>query len=396
MKCEKYDTISKIIIKKRINSYNSSPMKHKLKRINNRIETDLYFILRSLPDDISFHESHGLIHPAEMYELLMVRVTDAFRRVLRDIYSQNDYSDQMTRLSSLLQQTKAGLSRKLSPDESVSLNNNIVEYENRLKQIFELEDHENKKVLDSQEELLGSLLGFAEDSFHILQCFYPADTVAKNVESVQEWLEYADKHLYREYVEKIDSYLGNLAPIVHAIRDNNAPLKQARLRSEHGYIDGYYLEGVDNKGIMGPDRKIHKLFRNTDTAFSYNRELKYHLVNLIFITHHIKTAIGKILHKKHIEITNNEDGAGESEKLFHIAEQIEKLPYLFYPDEVYKQIPEVKVTDDAVTFILPSNDAKPLIYIRSEIRSGIGEDRQIRLPYTQSKSATLAKRPILR
>lgn len=374
-------------------------MKHKLKRAANIIDTDLYFLLKNLPGEVLFHEEHELIHPLEMYDLLMGRVIAAFKRVLRDIYSQNDYSGQAVQLNNLMIQTKKGLNQKLPPDEVAALNARIVEYENRLKQIFELEDHESRRVLDSQKELISSLSGFVDDSLHIIQCFYPADAVNKDVDSVGKWIEYADKHLYKEYMEKIDSYMGYLMPLIHALKHDNADLSQVRLKTEHGFIDGYYVCGADPKGATGPDRKIHHFFRNRDTAFSYNRDLKYHLINLVLMTHYMKVSIDKILHKKGVHITLPDYTPGESEDLFHIAEQIEKLPTLFYPDEVFKQIPEVRVTEDAVKFIIPSNEIKPIAYMRSEVRTGIGGSNTtppVRLPYVESKPTAPTKRPVLR
>jgi hypothetical protein len=347
-----------------------------IKRYENKANTDLYFLLKSLPSDILFfHEYDDLRHPLGIYNLSSTRVIDAFRDVLNGLSSKNDYDFEIFKLNTVLVEAKKDL--KLSPEKADNINTKIQEYESQLQQLHEAENKENKRILDAQKELLDSLMAFSDDSEHILKCFFSVHSIRPKGSSY--------KHLLKEYKGRIEDYRNVIAHIDNKIKHNHARLSSIKFKTELGNIEGYYVVGI-TQGSIGTNREIHKPFRNQDTAFSFNRDLKFHLINFIFICHYLKVIIGKIDDKYSITLESNTAGFDD---IYDIVERIQVLPNLFFPDEFFKQVPEIKIADNETEFILPSSDAKLLTYLNSEIRCsfiGDGVSNRFRLPYGARES----------
>jgi hypothetical protein len=61
-------------------------------------------------------------------------------------------------------------------------------------------------------------------------------------------------------------------------------------------IVGYFLEGMQPNGRIGPDCEIHP---DGITAISLNRDLRYHFANLYRVGHHLSAAIARTVRELH-------------------------------------------------------------------------------------------------
>lgn len=359
-------------------------MKKKIKITNTNLSTDLYTLLKNLPDNIMYHEEHGLRHPLGIYNISVNRVMSGFKGVINSINTREDFNDLIKEKNEDIKKLQEKLQSVVN-EEKQFIENRIVELEEQLKQISQQNATENKKTLDSVKELLDSLMAFIDDTYHILKCFYPANSVKKDIRFADKWMESAEKKLTIDYKNKLKEYRDILATIVNKVKHNHARLNPILFKTELGQIEGYYVEGVDSNGSLGPDREIHKQFRNQETAFSLNRDLKFHLVHFYFICHHLKVLINRIIKDKHnLQIDTNNVAFENSEGYFDIVKMVKALPNLFFPDEIYKPQPEILINENEVEIIFPSNNISLLLYTDSEISfaaSGDGVSKSFRLPY---------------
>ncbi|AZV42009.1 hypothetical protein BAOM_1399 [Peribacillus asahii] len=359
-------------------------MKKKIKIMNDNLNTDLYALLKNLPDNILYHQEHGLRHPLGIYNISFNRVMSGFKGVFNSIDTRKDFNDEIREKNDDIEKLQGKLPSVVN-EEKQFVEKRIEELKEELKQISKQKATENKKTLDSVKELLDSLMSFIDDTYHILKCFYPANSVKKDIRFADKWMESVEKRLIIDYKNKLKEYRDILAPIVNKIKHNHARLNSILFKTELGQIGGYYVEGVDSKGSLGPDREIHKQFRNQETAFSLNRDLKFHLVNFYFICHHLKVLINRIIKDKHnLQIDTNNVAFENSEENFDIIKTVKALPNLFFPDEIYKPQPEILINENEAEVIFPSNNVSLLLYTDIEINflaSGDGVSKSFRLPY---------------
>jgi hypothetical protein len=367
-------------------------MRKKLKIHNGHVITDLYILLNNIPENILYFHEHALRHPLAIYNISKGRVIDAFNDVINALKNSSSYDSEIENLDKMINDLNSQLENKsLNIGEYEDARSQLEEKRKNAKSILGKRNDELKDLLNKQKELLDSMMAFIDDSYHIMKCFYPANSVRKEIADEKEmkfadkWMEQVEKKLIKEYKKRINKYRSHLAPIVNKIKHNHARLNFIQFKTIHGEIKGYFVEGVDKNGTIGPDREIHKLFRNSDTAISLNFDLKYHLVNFIHLCHHLKAVLEKIIKRQH-GLTLNLINNGRSEKDIDVKtiESIRSLPYLFFPDEQYKPLPEIILTEQSAEFILPSNSPKPLNYDSGKISfifTADGVSKTFRLPY---------------
>jgi hypothetical protein len=207
------------------------------------------------------------------------------------------------------------------------------------------EDRFDSKLLQEYESLLKSITELFDAQMNILQCFYaPAIGKKKNA----FWKE-MPIDTYWQAIK--DNFFAHTSNIVNAIKHENRQLKFFALFNDYHAILGYFLEGVDEKGRILPDRNIHIPVRSKydpstgfDTAFSFNRDLRYLFWGIYFISHHLANAIYRITGTAPpVEAPQQ----GKTDQIIAgVANRIMTLPMRFYSDELKKDIPTIKLMSD--------------------------------------------------
>jgi hypothetical protein len=361
-------------------------MRKKLRINHTSAITDLYILLSSVPENILFFLEQNERHPLAIYNMSKNRVISAFSDVIDALKNSGSYSDEIRNLNERISTLEHYLKNEnLDIKEQEKFRKELEEKRQILKLTLQQRHEDIKSLLSRQKELLESMMAFIDDSYHIMKCFYPANSVKKDILFADKWMEEVEKKLIKEYKRQINVYRDRLALIVNKIKHNYARLNYIEFRTIHGVIKGYFVEGVDKNGIIGPDREIHKLFRNSDTAISLNFDLKYHLVNFIYLCHRLKVFLEKIIKKRHgLTVNINYDQNNEKDIEVTIIKSIQSLPYLLFPDEQYKPMPEIVLMEQGVEFIFPSNTVKTLYYDKGDVTfifTADGVSKTYRLPY---------------
>lgn len=310
----------------------------------------IYNCLRSLPDSVLQHTDHGLRHPLAIYNISLRRITRAFQ----DILDENDKVYQAS----------------IKDDGEV--------------------DIDTRLLAKAQQELLESLLAHIDDGYQILRSLYPSSRLEKPIPFADRWLEQAKHPTVGKFKHLVKPYRDTFAPIVNRIKHEHGRLKTIIMRNEEQLYDpyqriiGYFVEGVDKKGSVGPDPKIH----NGHHAISLHRDLRYHFVHLYVVDHFLTNAVVDAVIKTYdIHLPASAYFDMPSPEIKGIAERIFRLPFLFFFNEVGKPTPTVALSESNGHAEVSLDSANPVkaVYI-NKVRihlqyDGDGVTRAWRLAY---------------
>jgi hypothetical protein len=279
---------------------------------------EVFNYLRELPESILFHSDYTERHPFSIYNLSIQRIMKAFRAVLNEI-------DQ---ISIALFDANENL--------NYSLDN----------------------LLDFQKELLSAMHSHLDDCYRILKTLHPPSNINKNF--VEKWLEAAKHPTYKDFQNNISNYRDSFSLIVNKTKHNGGQFRSIMIYSrgrgivaqdlKNGIklflkdvrIVGYFLEGMQPDGCVGPDCEVHS---GGKTAISLNRDLRFHFANLYRIGRHLKRAIVKAARLTHgIDLSHpceKIEPTSYPNDIEQVAEQVSRLPSLFFEDEFSKPTPNV-------------------------------------------------------
>lgn len=282
------------------------------------LHPDAFNCLKLLPESVTYHKDHTERHPFSIYSLSIQRVMLAFKAVL----------DEVDLVYTALFDATGRLNYRLN------------------------------KLPDLQKELLHALQSHIDDCYRILKVLHPPIQVEEKY--VETWLGKVNHPAYKELRNAINSYRESFAPIVNKIKHSGGQLRSIVMYSrergvvartidkniqffpQNARIVGYYLEGMQPNGRIGPDCEIHP---DGKTAISLNRDLRYHFANLYRIGHHLRNAIARTVRHFHgkklprpVAVTST-TGQYDIES---IAERVSKLPLLFFENEFSKATPDIK------------------------------------------------------
>ncbi|MBD1905430.1 hypothetical protein NDI37_14365 [Funiculus sociatus GB2-A5] len=279
---------------------------------------EVFNYLRSLPDNVLFHSKYGERHPLSIYNLSVQRIIQAFKAVL----------DEIDQICTTLFDANGHLSYRLD------------------------------KLTNLQKELLHSLQSHIDDCYRILKTLHPPDPKIKET-FVERWLEKAKHPTYKHFQDAVKDYRNSFALIVNKIKHNGGQLRAIMMysrgrgvvaqHSKNGIklfprdarIVGYFLEGMQPDGCIGPDCDIHP---DGKTAISLNRDLRFHFANFYRVGHHLKTAIVKAVRSTHgvdLPYPGITEPVSYGYDIEQIAERISRLPPLFFENEFSKATPNV-------------------------------------------------------
>jgi len=110
---------------------------------------------------------------------------------------------------------------------------------------------------------------------------------------------------------------------------------------QNARIVGYFLEGMQPNGHIGPDCEIHP---GGITAISLNRDLRYHFANLYRVGDHLRAAIARTVRHFHNIKLPRDIAVNDTTSQYDIeliAERVSKLPPLFFENEFSKKTPNI-------------------------------------------------------
>ena len=114
---------------------------------------------------------------------------------------------------------------------------------------------------------------------------------------------------------------------------------------ERRMVPGYFVEAmdfIDGQDVAAPSPQIHS---GGNTAFSFPRDLRYHFFNIYAVSKYLSEAINSIVAGRKTSLASL---TIRPEPAIDIAKRIQKLPFTFFPDEMYLDVPSVKVIEDLI------------------------------------------------
>lgn len=338
----------------------------KLERKTHRdgnLHPEAFNCLKLLPENIVYFKDHLERHPYSIYSLSIQRVMESFNKVLDEI----DY------ISTALFKSDGHLDCCLD------------------------------RLPALQKDLLDSLQSHFDDCYRILKVIHPFVQIQEKF--VERWLEKVNHPAYKDFRNAINDYRQSFAPIVNKIKHNGGQLRSLMMYTKEGgivahtvntniqlfpknaRIIGYFLEGVQPNGSIGPDPEIHT---GGKAAISLNRDLRYHFANVYRISHHLRNAVARtVRHIHQIKLAHPVPVIFTTSQydIESIAERISKLPTLFFKDEFLKKTPDIKFyrksSSTELTIEIPGFQymnwhGKVMIYFQTQL-DGVSSEYQI--PY---------------
>lgn len=312
------------------------------KKVHGNLNTELYDVVKNLPDHILHHSEHTLRHPDGIYSVSTKRVFDAF-------------------------------------EGFVSL----------------LEDFQTKheSLSKMHKELLDALMAYIDDSYHLMKSLIPSTAVTKNIPFAQNWLKAVDKPtktIVENYQSKTLPYRERLALIVNRIKHEHGRYCHVEARTIFGRIKGYYIEGITRDVAIIPHSQIHPTFKGMHTAISYNRDIKNYLADFYILSHFMAETMHKLIQHHHgITLSMNLQKCQNDEKIMVFCEKVSNIPDLFFPDEPDSELSQIilKREADIIEFQKPATTQ----YMRrlrrysharfQNIMTGDGTTKKWALPY---------------
>lgn len=195
------------------------------------------------------------------------------------------------------------------------------------------------QLLECQQHLLYSIMEYLDDCWAILKSFSSSD------------------ELKGDYRKRVDTYHSHISRIVNHIKHEQGRLRAIIFFNDYSVLPGYFVENVVDETTLGPHNSIHR----GNTAFSFARDLRYHLFNFYKVGEELGDTIWKIVGSG-VESQLMEIDSPNPQQLFKVTRFISELPLLFYPDEIAKPVPSIGFSEsdsgEIITLTYPDKTVK--------------------------------------
>jgi hypothetical protein len=206
-------------------------------------------ILGQIPDSALFHVAHQLRHPDSIYSFSLQKIAGELANVMDGYFSKMD------------------------------------EYRGGVQEGFDVTD-----LLRSQESLLRALQEHLDDCYLILKTLVDPATARHTP-------LFADKYVVenrlpgaKSFRSAIQDYKRSLT-IANKLRHQQGRLRGVAMSLPTGAHLGYFLEGPDAAGLIGPSPEIHP----DRGCFSFSRDVNWHLFNVYYCSEKLVEAIDAAL-----------------------------------------------------------------------------------------------------
>ena len=204
-------------------------------------------------------------------------------------------------------------------------------------------DYNNAQFLKVYRDLLYALREHLDDCFSILKVFINPEGKSTMRKNQYLWLDNNKTKELGEVLDSIKPYKEHLDLVVNEMKHNNSILGSISFFDKN-YPDehclGYYVSNVTD-GLYQPVESIHKSWRNCRTAFSFKRDISYHLFHVYMVSE----VISDYLRSVHDEVfTKTQQQVEQNEQLKETFSTLVQIPRIFMPDEYEKPVPSVAIT----------------------------------------------------
>ncbi|EMJ90574.1 hypothetical protein [Leptospira alstonii] len=208
------------------------------------------------------------------------------------------------------------------------------------------------EVLQATSDLLLNFNSLYDDCFWVLKSICKPDNI--QYKTLSEWVINAKVKSAVEFRSDTVLHSCHWKDQINLIKHGNTRLRYIVGRYSDIVVPGYYIEGVDADGSIGPIESVHPKFLGKTTAFSYNYQLRHNIMLLFDILEkllkhlrrHFKSSYNhKLIKNREIELNANDINI--------VLSNIIHLPKIFFPDEVEKNTTDIYVTDKELNISYP-------------------------------------------
>jgi hypothetical protein len=231
-----------------------------------------------------------------------------------------------------------------------------------------------ENLLDSYEALLHALMHHMEDCVGVLKGFTRDDAAFPKESAV------------KRYGQAVRQYRSHIGKVVNRIKHQQGRLRLLTVRMGPSRFGGYFVERGLPGGGVGPDPDIHQ---GGVTAFSFNRDLRYHVCEIVFTSAALADAIERLTG------VSRSGAPPARQPLGGAVADVASLPETYFPDEYEKPRPVLRLEGDApsgrrlVVGFESSDGWRPFagrtFQVDLELR-GDGATRSWKLPYGPGSS----------
>lgn len=227
-------------------------------------------------------------------------------------------------------------------------------------------------LLKAMQTLLYSLMEHFDDCESILKGFLEPGTKHSEVDEVKNYERGISK--YREHIGKV----------VNHIKHKQGRLRSIALYGPDDFHLGYFVEGPDAEGSLGPAPHIHM---NGATAFSYSRDLRLHFHGLYYISEQLSQSIGEIVG---FDESSRAIQLDSDSRYLDLGRRISQLPMVVFPNELNIEFPSISIDESEPQFFHLETSLKRRPRGLGDIRSPFqvvtfyqtdGVTRAYRMPY---------------
>ena len=270
---------------------------------------EAWTIISSLPKHICFHNDHGKRHPKSTYGGSLRAITEQWVRTFKEL-------DQLNTEHNWL-------------NKETNYNNLLKEYKELL---YRLNEHH-----DACLSVLRSLCN---------------TKMAKPTIQDSDFLSTAKLSGYKSFTQSITSYREHIGCLVNTLKHRQGELCSIFFHSNTEFRPGYFLRDVLPNGVLGPSAKLHSDGR---TAFSFNRDMLFHLWWLYRIGKSLSLAIKSTVLGLHKLTIPSEIHSMDDTNLIKLLKSCAAIkPHLFPNEKTYPRITLVN-NEKKITLKFPTN-----------------------------------------
>jgi hypothetical protein len=258
-------------------------------------------VLRRVPDETWTHGDHGVLHPCVAYARAFSKVAVAWQAVM----------PALSRLSSELR--------------------------------FDAPRPDNAAVETKYGNLLHALYEHIDSCYSVMRCLAPPP--AKQAQWHQATVRAQKLPGTRAFEDQVVAYKNlSLAPTVNLMKHGESKLRILAFRSRQAFTLGYFIDGPQRDGVIGPALKVHP---DGNSAFSFNRDMLVHWWWLYRISELLADVVELNLGSKILPVADSAGvGVAPMEAVdawVSLCHAIAAIPPDFMPDESDKSYPLVVV-----------------------------------------------------
>lgn len=206
-------------------------------------------------------------------------------------------------------------------------------------------EHRNKHdggIRAATDAFLDALMEHYDDCKSILNCY--GDSQTKSHKKAMELFK-----------ANSDSYRNHVAKIVNYIKHRQRRIRVLVFYGNDWSTPGYFIEGPVDHSTIGPDASFHP---NSNSAYSFRRDIAFHLCGIYFVARSMKVALSKIDERFHHSSDGTKSDPLGNEWL-EMLTRVSKLDARVFPDELKKPFPRIEARGSDISIEYPAEKSVP-------------------------------------